>query len=316
MPFSKEETLVQVKEILEAYLSKGREQIEQYKETHHLNDYDITNGDQDTADYQGQRMPIREIQRLLALEKDVYIYELIECFWNYFELRLNALETPAANGIDRVLFEVCYQRIIPVIGLSDEDLRDKIVEKQLCDIGVILSSHNGNPTSVIQEFSEDYDYWLSTVTNEQLKAKYVGLKEAGFPHDKLAKSKHELWGSFKYSVNDNLEKIKFPLAGSGDERRRSALNSLMNGYLHLHDFVHGDYVTSLSAIRNQSEMKHIFSTYTFITTPAMQILMTTSEEFLDNNSENFNDLFQQSHAIMPVLAQYYSHTMSQPSRII
>jgi hypothetical protein len=302
-----DELLGNMKELLAHFRRLGLEQIEIFKD---LNPSPVRRkmiGGHIFGEIDGCFMPMEEVIRRAVAQENTFLVDLIEGFWNYYLLNTTYLESPARQGIDRTLLEYCYQKLITFINLTPSDKKRKLLISRLCDIGMILAAPSEHDRSLIPSYTDDYNYFVSQLHRDDDKIRFQRLRAEGYPTHEFAKAKHSLWPSFFIAFGNNQEDLIFPWANNTIDGIEKVKSSILQMYLHQHDFVHGSHTSAITALESINSKKHLFASSAIAIQTGYQILHTVNVVYLGESAVDLLEISNEVNLIMPQIFNRFSH---------
>jgi len=303
-----DELIERLKVVLRKFRSAGLQQLEMYKMLHPETIRRTVINGQMMGELNGIFMPILEVQRRVAASEDIFITETLSGFWNFYLLNLESIDLPARQGLDRTLYELCYQKLLSVALSTPAEKKRLLLIIQLSEIGMILAAPSPQDVASVPAYTDDYNYWISQLTHADDRAKFQRLQDEQYPTKDFADAKHKLWPSFHKAITTNSDNLIFPWTDNTVEARQKALSSLNSTYLHQHDFVHGSFLTSISAVDSMTTRKHIFSSSLVALQAGYQVLHTVNEKYLEDRKINLTELFGLVAELVPDIQRQFSYT--------
>ncbi|MFI5270988.1 MAG: hypothetical protein ACHQT9_03010 [Candidatus Saccharimonadales bacterium] len=304
---SDEELIGKTKQLLRGFRQIGLEQIKIFKE---LNPGPIRrtriNGHM-MGELNGIFMPIEDVMRRIGTEENIFLVNMLDGFWNYYLLNSESIESPARQGIDRTLLELCYQKLLPFTSFTSAEKKRTLLISQLCDIGMILAAPSEQDRAAVPNYTNDYNYWVSQLSRETDKIKFERLQSEGYPTHVYAKAKHALWPSFFHAFNDNIDELIFLWGGSSPGSIASVHASTLRMYLHQHDFVHGSYTSAIAALEAVDTKKHIFTSCAISTQAGYQVLHTVNANYLSGREIDLTELSTETSQLVSLIFERFSH---------
>lgn len=309
---SDDDLLARTKSLLSSFRALGLEQIEIYKKLNPGSVKRTVIGGQVMGQINEIFMPMEDVARRVEAMEDVFIFKLLDGFWNYYLLNTEYLESPARQGIDRTLLEICYQRLLPLATVSREERMRKLLITSICDVGMILAAPSRQDFPMVPKYVADYDFWVSQLSSDADRKWFEKLKAEDYPTHAFASTMHKLWPSFKDAYTANKDKLIFPWAGSSDKERDRARESFLRMYHHQHDFVHGSHLSVLTAVSSMRTRKHLYASSMISAQAGYQVLHLVNSSFLGDGGLNLEGVLQETGKIIPLLAKRYSHIRVSP----
>jgi hypothetical protein len=305
---TKEETVERTKALLKSFHSEGLRQIEVFKE---LNPGGIRrtliNGSM-MGEINGIFMPIEDVVRRINTQEEIFLHNILQGFWDYYLLNIEYIESPARQGIDRTLLELCYQKLIPFIQFTPAEKKRMLLINGICDVGVILARPSDQDRKIVPQYTDDYNFWVTQLSREADREWFKKLQDENYPTHAFTETKRKLWPSFSKAYSDNTDELIFPWAGGSKEDIDRARSGFLTTYQHQHDFVHGSHTAAISAVEAITTRKHLFSSVIISTQVGYQVLHTINKAFLGERAVKLDELYLGASKIVPQLAKHYSYT--------
>jgi hypothetical protein len=311
MPKSDEQIIQESVDLLTHYRQVGLQQIEIYKDMYPAPVPTSIVGGRHMAILNGVQMSIEDAMRRISAEEIIFLLNVLDGFWNYYLLNITHLESPARQGIDRTLLEICYQKLLPYTHFSKAKKKQSLLITQLCDIGMLLAAPSEQDSNLIPIYMDDYDYFVSQLATQADKTRFEELKNQGYPTHIFARAKHNVWPSFYKAFSEYSEFLVFPWAGETPERQLSVRESAVRNYQHQHDFVHGSYTSSIAAVDDITLKKHLFTSCAIATQTGYQVLHLFNENYLGNRKVILNELSNETVHVMPDIFDKFSRLQTQ-----
>lgn len=299
-----DEILARLKSLLERFQQLGLQQINAFKA---LNPGMIRRGvinGREVGEINGVLMPINDLIRRISVQEDVFLANFLQGFWDYYQLNISNIQSPARQGIDRTLMELCYQKLLPITHMTEAEKKRILLINNICDIGLILAKPSERDRDKVATYIDDYDFWVAELAREADRNKFEELKRRGYPTHAYADAKHKLWPSFYQAYNDNSEDLVFPWAGNNIPQAR---DNFLRFYQMQHDFVHGSHLSVIIALRDESTKSHLMNSFIVSTQAGYQFLATTNKYLIVERPVDIDSVLDEAGEILQLLMERFSH---------
>ena len=215
----------------------------------------------------------------ILIDPELFSYYLFDLFWKLFKRVSENIENPLVQPWIRIVIEQASD----FIWCSKNKDNDIACKYWLCHIGFV----GGKQKDL------EYDNFLELLLNQKTKAKFLTLKDEGYPKKKIHDEIHNLFPA----INEkNLPSFieRYFLNVRGDFIKKEKLDMLYRDM----SFYHHPSLLMNKIDYEFEDKSHLFRCFILISLCGMSLIKYASDEIIKNSGNSFDDLTESVNSLI------------------